>query len=267
MKSYLGALAVAGAAIAVWLSVTDAGLAAASGDVALVDTLDRATHETRFSVAGSSGLAVFDEQIVGPRFTLTERTTITEIGAFVNGCLRISEGLPQCPGARPLTVQIRPALGAGPDPLRILASFTLSDDNDPMVFSYESVAVSLSLEAGSYFALFVAHEDDVGHLLRSAQRPYLYRAGSALMGVLDSDSGTRQIQAAVRVVGRPAGSDGTDALDSQDGGPSGEPASPNATSSERDTRPRDSFSTPLEFLLALHSGGLSEAEGLPDPPE
>ena len=263
MKRYLVALAVAGVAIVSWLSVTGA---AASGEAALVDTLGQASRATRFSVAGSSGLAIFDEQMVGPRFTLTERTAITEIGAFVNSCLRISEGLPQCPGARPLTVQIRPALGAGPDPLRIPASFTLSDDGDPAVFSYESVALNVSLQAGSYFALFVAHDDDAGHLLRSAQRPYPYSSGSALMGVLSSVSGTfgtRQIQAAVRVVGRPTGPDDMDALDSQDGGSSGELASPSSPS----TRLRNSMSTPLEFLLALHSDSRSEAGDLPDPPE
>jgi hypothetical protein len=65
----------------------------------------------------------------------------------------------------PLIVQIRPSLNGVPDPNTLIASFTLSQDNNPLVFSYESVEPNLPLEPGEYFALFTAQGNDSGFLL------------------------------------------------------------------------------------------------------
>src|SRR5947208_1461926 len=104
-----------------------------AGAAAIVDTLAIATPTTQFSVFGAGGQAIFSEQFVGPQFTLQSSAVLTEIGAFVNNCATIFTGVPQCPDTLPFIVQIRRSVGGIPDRSTVLASFTLSHDNDPFL--------------------------------------------------------------------------------------------------------------------------------------
>jgi hypothetical protein len=194
--------------VAVTLSMASVllGPAAQAVDTTILDTLGTATRSTTFSVFGSGGLSIFSSQLVGPRFMLSEDTVITEIGAFLNNCASIVGGVPQCPDALPLTVQIRPSVAGLPDPSTVLATLVLSHDDDPLMVSYESVSPNLKLEPGEYFALFAPQqEQDGGFLLASTNE---YRAGIVTMGFLDPTSGDRSASdqfAAVRIVGHSLG--------------------------------------------------------------
>ena len=174
----------------------------ASG-VAIVDTLGVATPTTQFSVFGSGGVTIYSEQFVGPQFTLPDSAVLTEIGAFVNNCASIVAGVPQCPNTLPLIVQIRPSIGGIPDPSTVLSSFELSHDNVPLLCSFESVEINLTLGAGSYFALFGTQQaSDEGFLMNTASSPFSYLAGSTILGFLDPISGVSSASsqfAAVRV--------------------------------------------------------------------
>lgn len=64
---------------------------ATSATISVLDSLGVATPDTEFSVTGSNGTSILPFQFVGPEFTLTQPTTLTEIGAFVNN-LRIDRG-------------------------------------------------------------------------------------------------------------------------------------------------------------------------------
>lgn len=167
----------------------------ANNTITIVDTLGTATPTTQFSLFGSGGQTIYSAQSLGPEFTLTESTTITEIGGFVN-----SQSL-----NLPFTVEIRPSLNDGPDPNTVLATYTLSHDNDPFVVSYESATMNLILGAGTYFALFASQGDDGGYLLASASDPFAYQSGLVRMGVLDPTTGfvypTAEQFGAVRILG------------------------------------------------------------------
>lgn len=183
-------------------------LPATTATVSIVDSLGQATPTTQFSIFGSAGTSIHFNQFVGPKFTLTQPTTLTEIGAFLNNCASIIAGVPQCPNPSPLTVQIRPATTLGvPDTSTVLASFTLSHDNDPLTVSYESVAINLLLQPGTYFALFApspGDTDDVGLLLSQATVPFNYLAGSIEEGALRPLFSTASVStqfAAVRILG------------------------------------------------------------------
>jgi len=172
--------------------------------VSILDGLGAATPSTHFSVFGTAGSAIFSLQLTGPEFVLTEPTDIIEIGAFLNNCEVILFGVPQCPTTMPLTVQIRPVLNGSPDPGVVLASFTLSHDDNPLVISYESVAANFTLGPGSYFALFNAQGSDVGFLLSEATDPFNYQAGPINLGILFPSTGTSAAspgRGAVRILG------------------------------------------------------------------
>jgi hypothetical protein len=190
--------------VAVTLSMASVllGPAAQAVDTAILDTLGAATPDTTFGVFGSGGMVIASSQLVGPRFMVNEDTVITEIGAFLNNCASIGGGVPQCPDALPLTVQIRPSVAGLPDPSTVLATLVLSHDDDPLLVSYESVSPNLKLGPGEYFALFAPQqEQDVGFLLASTNE---YLAGIITMGFLDPMSGNASASdqfAAVRIVG------------------------------------------------------------------
>ena len=173
--------------------------------ISIVDSLAPATPTTQFSIFASGGVSLLFTQFVGPKFTLTQPTTLTEIGAFVNNCDSIILGVPQCPNTLPLTVQVRPATALGvPDASTVLASFTLSHDNDPLIVRYESVAINLPLQPGSYFALFAPQGTDTGLLLSQATIPFGYLAGSIEEGVLNPLTSNAFVStqfAAVRILG------------------------------------------------------------------
>jgi hypothetical protein len=157
---------------------------------ALVDTLGAAGPETQFSFFGSGGVVVSSRQFAGPRFVLPRPAVLTEIGGFINNCASFVEGVPQCPGTRPFLVEIRPETDGRPDPTAVLATFTLSHDDDPLRVRYEFASVSLPLPAGTYYALFrPQQEGDAGVVIQIASDPFPYRAGSTAVGSLDPVAG------------------------------------------------------------------------------
>jgi hypothetical protein len=92
-----------------------------------------------------------------------------------------------------------------PDPSRLIASFTLSHDDDPLHVSFESASMRLLLARGSYFALFSAQRSDVGYLLTGALDPFKYSPELADVGFV-SELGvdvSRQF-ASVRILGEAA---------------------------------------------------------------
>jgi hypothetical protein len=179
----------------------------ANSTITILDTLGAATPTTKFSVFGTGSQVIFSYQLAGPEFVLTQPTVITEIGAFINNCKSIINGVPDCPNTQPVTVQIRPANNGNPDFTTILATFILSDDQDPLHYSYESVKPNFQLDAGTYFAIFATQGDDVAGLLGNATVPFEYVAGSTTIGFVFpfyDRVGAAQLDAAVRILGTPA---------------------------------------------------------------
>lgn len=176
---------------------------AAAGTV--VDTLGAASPGTEFSALGSGGISILATQFVGPEFTLVEEMRIVEIGGFVSNCGGFVEGVPQCPSPPPIAVQVRAAKNGAPDPSSIVASFILSNDDDPFLVSYESVQPNLVLAPGTYFALFATQREDAGgFLLHTATSPFQYLSGSTQMGFLDVTTGNASASiatGAVRILG------------------------------------------------------------------
>lgn len=170
-----------------------------SATATIVDTLGAATPTTKFSVFGSGGVSIFGSQFVGPEFSLTEPTTITEIGGFVNN------GVPENPSPPPFVVQIRAAINGVPDSSSIIASFALSNDGDPLLVSYESVQPNFVLAAGTFYALFATQSaDSGGGLLGTASSPFQYTSGLTNMGFLDVTTGIASATVsygAVRILG------------------------------------------------------------------
>ena len=182
---------------------------ASADECTILDTLKGVSTSTDFSVFGSGGQGLgLTTLLTGPEFTLTETTTITEIGGFLNNCISIISGVPQCPDPSPLIVQIRPAEGGGPDLDTVLGTFTLSHDDDPLVISYESAETSLTLQPGTYFAMFTSsEEDEAGFLLSGASSPFAFTADAVTLGFLRLDDGasarsSTPLAAAVRILGQ-----------------------------------------------------------------
>lgn len=199
MKGLLAAF-LAAVVLAAPLSAT----ASPTGTTTILDTLDPATPTTTFSVFGSGGPTIFENQFAGPQFTLAAPTLITEVGGFVNNCASIFMGIPLCPQTLPLTVQIRPSSGGVPDVAVIIGSFALSHDNDPLVASYESTAPNVVLPPGTYFAVFAPQEADAGYLLGLAQDPFSYTPALTTVGFVHALSGVAASGAqsiAVRILG------------------------------------------------------------------
>ena len=181
--------------------------ATASAAGTIVDTLGAATPATTFSVFGSGGQGITQSQFVGPEFTITELTRISEIGGFVNNCSGFVDGVPQCPSPPPFVVQIRGAKNGVPDSSSIIASFVLSADGDVFRVSYESVHTNLLLTPGVYYALFApSSANSGGFLMSQASSPFQYRSGSTKMGFLDVTTGNAQagvVAGGVRILGAP----------------------------------------------------------------
>jgi hypothetical protein len=131
----------------------------------------------RFNDSGSGGMSVLTTQYVGPQFTLTHMTMVTQIGAFMNHF---------GPGTQPFTVAIVGSTNGVPDLSRVYGSFQLSSDHDPAVVSYESAAMNLVLRPGIYFALFAPQGNDEGFILASSGS---FVAGLLNLGVVDPTGG------------------------------------------------------------------------------
>jgi hypothetical protein len=192
LGTLMAALSVAGSTGVAPVSATDT--------FTIVDTLGAATATTKFDLGPADGWTISSSQFVGPEFTVSQRTVITEIGGFIAG------GVFSPPSQAQLVVELRPSVNGNPDPSTVLGTFVLSTDNDPFITSYESVAPDFTLGAGTYFALFAQPAGVLGgyFLLAHASRPFEYTAGVPALGALCggtpcSVSGP----SAVRVLGRP----------------------------------------------------------------
>jgi hypothetical protein len=164
----------------------------------ILDALGTVTPTTTFSVFGSGGTSISGEQSVGPAFTLTVPTVITEIGGFVNNCRSIINGQPMCPNRLPFLIQIGQAVDGS---FVSVGQFALPLDVDPLTVTYEAVDPNLLLNPGSYFALFVAQGQDAGELLGNAEGG-TYVADTVLLGVDISGRFTEdEVPAAVRILG------------------------------------------------------------------
>jgi hypothetical protein len=177
--------------------------------ITIVDSLGTAAPSTQFSVFGTGGCAnsIGSTQFVGPEFTLTQPTVITEIGGFFVNCGFIL-GVPQCPEIAQFVVQIRPSTNGVPDPSIILASYPLSRNDNVFVATYQSVSIDLPLGAGTYFALFAPLQEDMaGYVVGSATDPFLYQAGLVPWGALNLSTGASIFEGlcndAVRILGTP----------------------------------------------------------------
>jgi hypothetical protein len=172
--------------------------------VTVVDTLGTATPRTTFSIFGTGGLAISSDDFVGPRFTLTRRSVLTRVGAFVNNCASIISGVPQCPHTRPFVVQIRREVDGRPDPRLVVAAAPLSHDNDPLIVSFESAEFDdVPLEAGTYFALFAPQQAADGGLLLATAPGYI--AGITALGTVNPFGSALDPanHAAVQIIARP----------------------------------------------------------------
>ena len=211
MRRYMRVYSVLGCATALVMSVAllaptpvEANAPHAKHEDQLIVNSLNADRDLTFSVLGAGGPSVSTTQHVGPRFTLDGPTRIREIGALVNNCGTIVEGVPDCPDAQPFVVEIRPATAEGvPDPSIVISTYRLSHDDDPLVISYESVKLNLRLEAGTYFALLAPQRvEDVGVVLAGAIE---YTAGIVDVGFVDpgvSSSMSSGFPAAFRIVAR-----------------------------------------------------------------
>lgn len=162
----------------------------------ILDTLGTAAPVTQFRGADNDGVSILPTQFVGPQFSLTQPTVLTEIGGFLN----------HATGASPFTVRIHRSNDGVPDPQAVLTSWPLSDDSDPPIVSYETVAPDFVLEPGTYFALFSLPDGSEGYLLGGGSDPFPYRAGLATlgcMGVSCRNQAAFEGFAAVRILGKP----------------------------------------------------------------
>jgi hypothetical protein len=178
----------------------NATLVEARADV-ILDTLGSATTTTTFSVFGSGGQVISATQKVGSAFSLTQPTLITEIGGFVNNCETIVSGIPQCPNRLPFLIEIVRAGESVP-----LAQFALPLDTDPLTVDYEAVDINLPLNAGTYFALFAAQDQNAGFLLSDSFAvvpPYRPVPDTILLGFETDEAGVTLSEgaAAVRIIG------------------------------------------------------------------
>lgn len=109
--------------------------------ITIVDGLNGLNTGNDVSVFGTGGYPVNPDQLIGPRFTLSEPTRITEVGGFIDVGGQGS----------PLEVQIRTQINGLPGSL--IASFPLSNDNQVTLLHFESASPNLALAAGTYYAL------------------------------------------------------------------------------------------------------------------
>jgi hypothetical protein len=102
----------------------------------IVDTLGTATPNTKFSVFGTGGYTISAFQSVGPAFTLTGQTVITEIGGFMNNCRSIVDFMAHCPDRLPFLAEILPSVNGLPDLNSVPFVFPLRvDTTDPLTVS------------------------------------------------------------------------------------------------------------------------------------
>lgn len=143
------------------VSLSGTGLPAAN-EVALLDTLRGTSPNTTFCCVGETlgvaGTSFTQTSLAGPLFTLSQPTTITEIGAFLTLGFIPGQGVWADPNPAAI-IEVRPALSdllgrKYPDPTVVLGRYTLSHDGAANTVSFESARPILALPAGEYFAVF-----------------------------------------------------------------------------------------------------------------
>lgn len=178
------------------------GIAHPSGKAStIVDSLGQATTSTQFSVFGSGGVLIHGQQLAGPRFTLNNRTMITEVGGFLSSAKTITLGIAE-PNTLPHTIQFHPSINGLPDMQNTLATFELSEDGVPLIVGYESATPNFILGPGTYFALFGSQGEDSGILLENSFGPPRYQGESVMVGV-SVPLVVEERHAAVRILGKP----------------------------------------------------------------
>ena len=157
-------------------------------DTIVIDSIGDLPTNTRFKLPGSSGSPLDVHNSVGPEFTLTKATTITEIGAYVESCICLVRGkyLEPCEPFPTISVDIHPQLNGKPDLATVIASYNLSNDNDRTLTSYESVKIELTLEPGTYYAIF-NNTYKYGMLMCGASDPHEYMCKSVTMAYVRKD--------------------------------------------------------------------------------
>jgi hypothetical protein len=171
----------------------------------VIDSIGNLPTSTRFKRPGSWGHAIDQHNSVGPAFTLTKTTTITEIGAYVEACWVGREAPEGCTPPPPVSVSIHPQVRGIPSLAAAIASYTLSNDNDQTLISYESVKVKLRLQPGTYYAIF-NNPSNRGLLMAGASDPRNYTCHSVLMVDVRRDPETRDLThqyIAVRILKEP----------------------------------------------------------------
>jgi hypothetical protein len=178
---------IAGASSAQQQQVVSADASPPQNTIVL-DAIGNLLTSTRFKQPGSSGAPLDEHNSEGPEFILTEATTLTEIGAYVESCYGKYRGkyLEECDPLPSIVVNIHPQLNGKPDVATVIASYTLSNDNDRTLISYESVKLKLSLQPGTYYAIF-NNPSSSGILLAGASHPHLYRCRSINMAYIRKD--------------------------------------------------------------------------------
>lgn len=82
----------------------------------VIDALAGIPTTTRFTKPGTFGWALEEKQSIGPEFRLIRATTITEIGAYVEGCyLSDPKSIEQCNPIPSINVKIYSQLNGKPD--------------------------------------------------------------------------------------------------------------------------------------------------------
>ena len=121
--------------------------ARADNTIAILDSLNGVPTSTVFPAVSGTGILPF--QFAGPEFTLTQTTTITEVGGFI-----------AILSTQPILVEILSSVNGLPDPSHVLGVFPLTVSPLPTypLATYESVAPNLTLSPGTYFALFGAQD-------------------------------------------------------------------------------------------------------------
>ena len=157
-------------------------------DTIVIDSIGDLPTSTRFTQPGSSGSLLDEHYSEGPEFTLTEATTLTEIGAYVESCYGTYRGkyLEDCQPIPSIFVNIHRQLNGKPDVATMIASYTLSNDNDRTLISYESVKVKLRLQPGTYYAIF-NNPSKSGILMAQARYPHPFSCRSVKMASVRKD--------------------------------------------------------------------------------
>jgi len=163
---------------AILLAISCSAGGRAFGDpVTVIDTLRGVPTSTVFDIQGAGfGVVPSNAQLIGPLFTVPDRFVLTHFGAFANLC-NATVGDTGCTHNSPLLVQILPVIGNLPQLGNVVASFSLSNDNDFAHISYESATLRLEIAAGDYVALLSTDPFSFGLLLSHAASPFEYTAG------------------------------------------------------------------------------------------